>query len=80
MYCASRRSVSVFTSIDSTATSAIDANNNSFSQRATSSTARTVGPTALPTDHFRATLRTTEVVRMLLRVATSQNLSQNHQT
>ncbi|MFV5998661.1 transposase [Streptomyces sp. NPDC056231] len=46
---ASTRTISIFTSTDSTATSAIDGNNSSFNRSTTSSTVRTLSPTTLMT-------------------------------
>lgn len=52
---AATRTISIFTSTDSTATSAIDGNNSSFSRSTTTSTDRTASPAASMTAHFRAT-------------------------
>lgn len=55
MHCAPTRTISIFMSTDSTATSATDGNNNSFSLSTNSSTAGTFDPLAPTTAHFRAT-------------------------
>lgn len=55
VHCAPTRTISIFMSTDSTATSATDGNNSSFSLSTNSSTAGTFDPLAPTTAHFRAT-------------------------